>query len=396
MKKSKFLILAAMLASTALSWVCVIRNSDSISREYDKYICAAQNHEKKQAYITAAENYKKALELDPGNYDLIIKTAENYYMCDEKNSFVQYCNMALSADSMQSKPYLLMSEYYCQRDEYSTALKLLLSAPQKNDIVQKIQSIKYVYKTGYKTFAKVSGFYKGYSSVQSEKGKWGITDTSGHTVLPYKYDEIGGAYDSQNDIVPVCYEGQWYFADIMGRKKYVPDRNCSFIGSYSCGYSPFKHEEKYGYMNLDYEEFNFEYDFAGAFSEETAAVMKNGKWALIDNKFNNITEFEYDSIELDKYGFCLSNGVIHAVKDGENICLDHNGKVTKEKNNYICGLKPCSEEGYWGYCNTDSEFAIDAMYEETLPFTADGSAFVKEKGMWYIISLKVYQNQNIL
>lgn len=396
MKKNKFLVLAVMIAATALSWTMVIKNCNNGSKLYRRYICSAQRHEEKQAYITAAENYIKALELDPGNYDLIIKIAQNYYNCDDKNSFVQYCNMALSADPMQTKPYILMCDYYCQRDEYSMALKVLSSAHLCDEIADKINSIRYEYKKGYKTFAAVKGFYNGYAAVQSEKGKWGITDTLGHTMLPYKYDEIGGAYDPEEDVIAVCSENEWYFSDIMGRKKYVPDRKCSFIGSYSCGYSPFECDGKYGYMNLEYEEFNYEYDFAGAFSDGIAAVMKDGKWALIDSKFKNITDFVYDSVELDKYGFCSSYGLIHAEREGVRICIDLKGNKTEEKEKYMCGVRPYSEEGYWGYCNTDTDFVIDAMYEETLPFTGDGSAFVKENGIWYIISLKIYENQNIL
>ncbi|WP_289479576.1 WG repeat-containing protein, partial [Klebsiella pneumoniae] len=89
-----------------------------------------------------------------------------------------------------------------------------------------------------------------------------------------------------------------YFADINGNKKYVPNNNYTFLGTYRDGYAPVCLDSKYGYIDLMYKEYKMEYDFASSFAYGVAAVCKDGKWALINNSFENITDFEYDSIEV--------------------------------------------------------------------------------------------------
>ncbi len=382
-----------MTAMLCVMWVSVLGGGNSKSRMYEEYIKKAEQHEKKEAYITAADNYLKALEIYPDDYGLMIKIAENYMKCDDRNGFLQYCDMAADKNKSADEPYILKAEYYSRAEEYESAINILKRAPKK-DMDEKVDkllsSLKYKFSDSYHSYSDMKYFYDGYASVQNEKGNWGVADSEGNIKLPAKYDEIGGAYNKDKDIVPVCKDVEWYFSDLKGRKKYVPDNQYSFLGTYSEGFAPFEYKGRYGYMDLEYNEYSCEFDYAGAFLNGIAAVKKNSKWALIDTDFREVTEFIYDNIKTDCYGFCISDDVITVTQNGEEYCIDKKGRKTDNNIKYPCGLKPVCDGDMWGFADMNGKTVIEAQFQDVNPFTEAGTASVKENDSWHVIKLYSY------
>ncbi len=394
MKNKKYLILFTMTAMLCVMWVSVLGGGKSKNHKYQEYIKKAEQHEQKEAYITAADNYLKALKIYPDDYGLMIKIAENYMKCDDRNGFLQYCDMAADKNASADEPYLLKAEYYSKAEEYEDAINILNCAPKKDmgDKVERMLStLQYKFSDSYHSYSDMKYFYDGYASVQNEKGHWGIADSEGNIRLTARYDEIGGAYNKDKDIVSVCEGGEWYFSDLKGRKKYVPDNYYSFLGTYSEGFAPFEYKGKYGYMDLEYNEYSCEFDYAGAFLNGVAAVKKNGKWALIDTRFKNVTEFIYDDIKTDCYGFCINDPVITVSRNGEEYNINKNGKKTDNDMKYSCGLTPVCDDNMWGYADMSGKMVIEPQYQDVNPFTETGTASVKENGSWHVIKLYSYK-----
>lgn len=395
MKFLKYIFAAAMALMSVFSWKKTADNVRKDDELYTECLMKAHYHEEKGAYVTAAEYYKKALEYDPDNYSLVICAAESCLLSGNSTDFESYCKRAAGLDPEEAEPYILLSDYYCENDEYDTALKILKSAPECDVISNMMHYVCSVYRDEYRTYDDVKGFYNGYCAFSNEEGEWGLISEKGGMILPCEFDDVG-AYSSEADAVPVCSDGEWYFADINGKRKYVPEEPYETLGAFSEGYAPFKRNGMYGYTDLDYNEKAYGLEFAGAFCNGTAAVKKDGKWALIGSDLKYLTGFEYDLIETDEYGFCYANGDIWACSDGKRICIDRKGKIVSPTETPVCGLLPAERNGKWGYNDDEGTPAIDAIYEKTLPFTENGRALVKQEGRWHIIILRVKESHSIL
>ncbi|MDO5560971.1 MAG: WG repeat-containing protein [Oscillospiraceae bacterium] len=402
--RKKYFVLAIVMGAVSLMWTGLILKSGINISEYDECIRRAQEHEEKQAYLTAAKYYSDALGIRPDNDELMLKAAENYLRCNDENGFMHYCNMAIDKDSHNTLAYLMKSEFYENSARYTQAIDTLKSAAKKADkekINERLEEIRYRYEEGYTSYLDMYGFYDGLSPAMNDRHKWGIVSNKGYVKMPFMFDAVGGAYNAEEDLVAVCSDSEWYMCDLKGRKKFVPDRRCTFLGTYSDGYCPFEADGVYGYIDKEYREFKKLYDFAGAFFEETAAVCLDGKWALINTDFENITEFEYDEIITDRYGFCSLNGVITAKKGGVYYELDKNGKVLKQREGdasdisytselLSCGLSVVQSDGRYGYADRNGMVKIDQQFEQAAAFDKSGAACVKKDGMWKIIRLYEY------
>ncbi|MBP1565736.1 MAG: WG repeat-containing protein [Oscillospiraceae bacterium] len=386
-KNEKYGVLVIMIVMIAVGWSGMLGSSDK--EDLDYYVSRAEEHEGKGAYITAVECYLKALELTPGNYEYMLKVAENYKNCDDRNGFFDYCDRAIGVDPENNRAYIMKAQYYIEDESYAKAIGVLTNAPVTDEEMKEmLMDASYRYRTYVKSFEDTYGFYGQYAAVMSDEGKWGVIDSEGDMKISAKYDAVGG-YNRHDDVVPVCRDGEWYFADINGNKKYVPNNNYTFLGTYRDGYAPVCLDSKYGYIDLMYKEYKMEYDFASSFAYGVAAVCKDGKWALINNSFENITDFEYDSIEVNEYGTCEFGEVITAVKDGQTVYLDLEGNVTEKTDVYFSGVTVTEKDGLFGFATQEKQ-VIDEIFEEATPFSDYGSAMVKTERGWQVIRFYKY------
>lgn len=400
MKNNKYLFLAMMMCLITLMWTVMYKNSGSDRIKYDEYISKAQEHEDKKAYLTAAKFCTYALELYPDDDVLMLRTADDYLMCEDSQDFMRYCSMAMAKNPRNPESYLKMSQYYESQNDYKKAIDILKSASKTihgGEIDDRLAQIKYTFEESGSVYSDMCGFFNGFSTAMNDRGKWGVVGENANVRLPFKYDQTGGAYNGEEDIISVCLDGEWFMCDLKGRKKYVPDTDYSFLGTYADGYCPFEFNGLYGYMDLEYKEYNCGYEFAGAFNNKIAAVCKDGKWALINNKFENITGFEYDNIKTDRYGMCNAAGTVTAQKNGKYYEIDSKGnekEIDADQADIVdgnCGLSVCMSEGKYGYCSKEGGMKIEAQYEQATPFSKNGAACVKKDGIWSVIQLYEYE-----
>lgn len=396
MKKRSFrgtAVFSAMVLLAGAAWYSVFCDSGKQDALFMEYRAAASEHEEKEAYITAAEYCVKALEIRKDDTELMTRAAEDYLKCGDRNAFLKYCRMAAEKSPESDRPWILLAEYWINSGDYRKARDVLAHADgseMPGEVSELKKAIMGGYETGYRAYSEVRGFCSGYCAVSDETGRWGLADENGSLVFLMKYDDIG-AYCQDEDIIPVCSDGKWYFSDSEGRIKYVPDRNYTWLGSYSDGLSPFEYDGKYGYMELDYTEKTEKYDYAGPFRDGVAAVRRAGKWSLIDDELREITGFVLDDVTLDGYGFCVNNGKITVVRDGEVKYLDTSGKEISDSLRPACGLVPFCSDGMWGFYGENGDVIISPEFENVLNLSENGRTCVMQDGKWRIMTLLLYR-----
>ena len=395
-------VLAVMLLLLTMSWINVAKYKNELNAEYNRHIENAESYVSKKVYIDAVKEYERALEYHPEEFDIAMEIAELYQKLDNNGAFVKACENAISIDPKQPKPYLLLVERYLSKMNYSKAFATLQKAeayiPDNKDIIKKIKELKGKYSTLSTKFDTFSGFQyegtskDGYARVSLD-GKYGLLKTNNKMTIPFDYEDIGLF---MNKLIPVKQGGEWFYITKDGYRKLVPDHPAEELGAFSSKYAPAKIDGVYGYIDMKAKEYHFEYEYAGCFANDIAAVKKDGKWGIINISFEKVTDFKFDDIVMDEYGFCSENGVFIAVEDGKYYIYDTNGEklsdgydeirrfVSKEPAAFRKGDK-------WGFISKSGEVIMDATYEDADSFNLGYAPFCK-KGKWGCID----ENSNVV
>lgn len=434
-KKNASLYCLGLVLLTLITWVSVIKGSVDGAKNYKQYLAQAERLEEKGIFVDALDLYEQALELKPKDYNTTVKVADMYYNMGNYESFLLYCDKAITIAPKKIKPYLDKTNYLIGERKYKEAIEFLDTITIKDKEIDKLKKKlettaveKFVGYTSVSDWHLNNGAH--YITVEDD-GKFSTIKRDATKKIKISYDYLG-VYDEDAEVLPAAKDGEYFYVDVDGNKKLVADVNFQYLGSFGNGYAPAQKDGKYGYIDKEFKEKNFEYEFAGAFANGVAAVKKGGKWALINNKFKTITDFEFDSILVDSNGFCSMFNVICAQKDGKYLMIDHNGKqIGKEtfddigmaasNDGYIAvkigeiwgfanqkgkvviepkyqkaqsfavGLAPIMKENRWGYINVSEEEVIETKYMDATVFSGDGLAAVNIGISWNLLSLCIYE-----
>lgn len=78
------------------------------------------------------------------------------------------------------------------------------------------------------------------------------------------------------------------------------------IGKFNNGFAKVKMNNKYGFIDINYEEIcEIKYDYVYDFIFGIAIVFLNGKNGIINNKGKEICDIKYDDINCFDYGYTL-------------------------------------------------------------------------------------------
>lgn len=126
------------------------------------------------------------------------------------------------------------------------------------------------------------------------------------------------------------------------------------------------------------------WDGAKDFSENMAAVKKDGKWGYIDCDGNVVVEPIYSSAN------SFSEGLAAVQNNGKWGYIDKTGKqvipfILDSTYAFSEGLAVFSQGNYYGYINTSGEKVIDAIYSEAAPFQCGVACVKKDNRYGYIL-----------
>lgn len=399
-------ILAIMILLLLLSWNNISDYKNETQIEYNKYMSAAEEFEGKGIYIDAVKYYENALKLKPDDYETAMKIVSMYEFLKNDSSYLNALEKAINSDSSNPEPYLLYSrrclEIKNNKGAYSmlrraeSTLGSLKNPPQDalNEISDMLQSLTGKYELFFFNADEYFGLHylNGYGEGQAVVrcgDKYGIMDGDGVMKRPADYDDINLI---ASDLIPLKIDGEYYYTDNFKHKKLVTDEPASYLGPFTGKYAPVKIGDNYGYMGMKMEHLHFEYEYAGPFENNVAAVKKDGKWGLINTSFSSPTGFVYDEILIDHYGFCATYGVFFAKKDGGKYSLYNlSGQELAsgfDEVKQFESIQPAAVciSGKWGYISIDGHMVIEPQYEDAQSFSI-GFGPVKKDGKWGCIDL---------
>lgn len=435
-KAMPLIILMIMLLMLIVSWNNVFSFKGGLKAEYNEHITAAEAYMEKEIYIDAVKEYEAALDLQPDNYEVALKIMNLYKELGDKKAYIEACQNAINADKRQVKPYIEIADYYIESSNYSKAYKFLKQAndniKENEDIRQRLIKIRSQYNLLTVEYDTFSGWYYGsdaeygYAKVSID-GKYGLLKSDNKATIKCEYDDVGLL---MNGVLPVKRNDEYFYVTAEGYRKLVTDDSASYLGTFSSTYAPAEINGKYGYIDKKVKEHHFEYDYAGCFSNEIAAVQKDGKWAVINTSFKNVTDYIFDEILLDEYGFCSTYGVFFAKQDGkyylynkegekisdgfedaklfasnEPAAVKLNGKwgfisksgeiviepTYEDADSFSLGYAPFLENGKWGCIDEDGVVLIEPIFDEMKPFAKNGYALVKVDGIQKFAVVNIYE-----
>lgn len=387
MRKKVMVLLVLLLA---LSWYQVINSVISVPLEYEAHIKAAEEYAGKEIYEDALTEYEAALLLKPENEELKLLIAEMELNLENKTAFIADCKELIYANPMNENALCRLTEYYAadgKCNEIVALLKELKKEQPENETVAKLwEQYDGSYEELSYSYQQVSPFYYGYAIVQNEESVCMIR-TDGKKVLNGEYEEIG-YFSEEEKWAAVKADGTWYYITQEEHKKLVPDEAYDEMGMVSEGIMRVSKNGKYSFIDKELNVYGeFIWDAASNMYGNTAAVCKEGKWALIDKTFALKTDYVYENIAIDEYGFCSRQNRIFAQKGKGYYMLNSSGEAVSEQ--VYEDARPFMDDeltavcidGKWGFVNLEGELVISCQYEDAKPFS-NGYAPIKQDGKW--------------
>ncbi len=148
---------------------------------------------------------------------------------------------------------------------------------------------------------------------------YGIIDTIGRVVVPFKYKQIGSCKDS---LILFFAEEKYGFFNKKGKDILPPTYN--WASNLVNGYARVNFMKKWTFINRKGSELA-QPQFAGArdFSEHLAGVFQGQKWGFIDTTGRLVIGFEFDKILSD-----FEKGKAKVEKNNQVFLIDKKGKKT--------------------------------------------------------------------
>jgi len=390
----KKILVPVIILLLVLGWGNIIGGNASKHKKYNEYMAKAKALDEKEIYIDALDQYKNALEFTENKFPVEEAILDDYLNLKKYNDFEKQGSMILENYNYPRDITKKIVDYYIDRKQSANALKVvnayLERQPKDDDFLELQGKLRGIYTEVYFGGASIDEYYNGFYVFTNDEKK-GLMKSDGTEKIKATYDEIS-PYGKEPNYAAVCEGGDWYYVDKNGYKKLVPDFKVDSLGVFGNKLAPYKIAESYSYID-EYANKATEltYDFAGGFANKRAAVKKDGKWAVIKNDFSQVTDFIYDDVLVDDFGFATSQNVYIAKLDGKYHIFDLDGNMIgsegfDEAKAFMSDDATAVKIGdKWGFANKNGEIELMTEYKDAKPF-ANGFAAVYDGKNWGYIN----------
>ena len=390
----KKILVPVIILLLVLGWGNIIGGNASKRKNYNDYMAKAKALDEKEIYIDALDQYKSALEYTDDKLPVEVAILDDYLNLKKYKDFEKQGSMILESYNYPRDITKKVVDYYIDRKQSANALKVvnayLERQPKDDDFLELQGKLRGIYTEVYFAGASIDEYYNGFY-VFTDDEKKGLMKSDGSEKIKATYDEIS-PYGKEPNYAAVCGDGAWYYVDKNGYKKLVPDFKVDSLGVFGNKLAPYKTAESYSYID-EYANKATEltYDFAGGFANKRAAVKKDGKWAVIKNDFSQVTDFIYDDVLVDDFGFATSQNVYIAKLDGKYHIFDLDGNMIgsegfDEAKAFMSEDATAVKVGdKWGFANKNGEIELMTEYKDAKPF-ANGFAAVYDGKNWGYIN----------
>lgn len=385
-----------LVAGMVIGWgICgytvVLRNT---VRKQNEMVEKAESFLPDQLYIRAANQYQKALKTYSTKNNL---TYERRLLdiYDEGNMAEEYAELAddrIEAKTAQLDEYLCRAETLIEEENTKKAISILkqgIDIYGDSQLIDLCESVKYQYQLNGTNYQEGKLPADNWIIPMWNGEKWGYTGKNGRTSLDFIYED---ATRFSGDYAVVKIDGRYTLIDQKGYWKAVDknelDQVSEIAGTKIIGIK----DNQYGIYSNTFQRLSEE-DYENAHLNENGLVVvqKNGKWAILDSKLKNVTDFVFTDVAVNskdqvfsgKYAVVADENGYYLINEKGEACFEKRFPEAKGMEGGYFAV--ADENGRWGFADERGELIVPCQYEDVYSFS-NQTAAVKYAGKWGYIN----------
>lgn len=441
MKNYKYMVPVLLVAGMAAGWYNMIDSVKGDQKKHAEYVRQADAYLKKDIIVDALEKYNQALEIED-TIGVRMKIEKAYLESGQEDEAEQYAQTIMQKYHGDSQIYECMMEYYVKNEMYPESFLIYDKAAAAGAMSTKLKelkhSIQYKYMIQADGYTEVSLFVNGICAVDADGDKGYVTE-SGSKLVFDDYEEITDFMGEFACVKRKDAQGkkeEWEMIDTSGNKRRVmPDdvdqNTIQSVGNYSGGVYAIENEQGiYSYYKENGDLWKENFSYAGAFWDGYLVVLDGTGYHFINNKGEH-SGGDFEKIAMDElsvgmrqkrffgmkgnaYRMYTDNGkavgsgswqdavpfndagTYAAVEsDGKWGFVDTKGNVViepqyEDARSFSNGFAAVKSNGKWGFIDTKGKMCIDPVFDEAKDMNSKGNVFIKQNGIWSLLSLYCY------
>ena len=431
MATKKLIFILVLIVIAAVGWLGAVNSLSNTEETATQaaLVAEADALAEKELYVRALPLYLEALGYATDANDAIEQKLLDVYLDYGKTSdYTALVEKRAAANTASETEYLTAAQLYLSGGDVDSAAILLRTGIDKlgsDALIEYYDSNCYLYdmrNTNYLTIIPTASnqIMAAYNGVC-----WQYIGSNGRVAIPGEF-EAATSFNN-GGFAAVKTDGQYYVITSDGSKYGIDETgldDVSGIANYVIG----QKDGKYGYYTADFKlaSTGLQFDKITLNSNERALVSDGGKWAIISDSGDKISDFVYDDAAINSIGCAYAGGVAMLCEggswyiisiDGEKVSptgfadarapessgyiavsngsafgfVDQSGNVKldytyEDAKSFSEGLAPVKVDGKWGYINERGSLVIDAIFEDAGPFR-NGVAIATFNGYAAILTL---------
>lgn len=386
MKKKIMILLCVLLG---LSWYTAVSEAVNNPKRVAEYLETAAALEAQEIYVDAITEYEQALEIQPDDVEINIKMADAYLRTGNSKKFQLICKEYAEKNQNDTSALNHLMEYYLENDNQVSAVKYLndfLESYPENENAQKwMLQLKGSYTKLYARFDELFEITHSLMVVKKDN-VYGVTDSKGMMVLDPIYEELYPF--SEDGLALAKEEGIYIYIDSDGQRRLLPETKYTDLGMMLNDRTVAAENGKYGYLDEKFQPVTeFQWEALTLIENGIGAGKLNGKWALLDKKGETKTEYIYEDVLMDAYGGCSKQQRIFVKQQNVYHMIDKKGELVGDLQ--FENARPFANgvyaavciDGKWGFVDEDGILVIECTYDDAQSFN-NGFAAVCVNGQW--------------
>lgn len=392
-KSRAYLALTALLAAGWVLAAYVALANDDV-REQDAMIAMARRYLEDKLYIRAANQYREALSTydTENNLKYEVELLEIYREGGMREAYYGLMEERIDAGRAAPEEYLELAEAYIGQDSVKKAIPILqqgMKSFQDEALTALYESVCYGYGILGTTFTQMRMPASDWCIPAFDGAHWGYVGTNGRMILDFLYEE---ATCFAGNYAVVRLNGVYTLIDKNGYWNAVDKNGLDQVTSISGKRIVGVKDGQYGIYSNTFDRLGDEaYDRVCLNDNGLIVVQKEGRWAILDENLQPITDFRFTDVAVNSRGQVF-HGNYAVVADEEGYFLI-DGKGEAWFDTRFADAKGMEEglfavadsSGRWGFADEKGQLVIDCQYEDVLSFS-NRLAAVKYAGKWGYIN----------
>lgn len=390
MKRNLIILLCLLLG---LSWYTAVSEAVNNPKKAQEHVENAKKYEEQGIYVDAVTEYEEALKYQPDDMDISLKMAKAYLNTGNSKKFTSICKEFAESRQDSKEALDCLMNYYVENKEELSAVKylneFLETYPQNENARKWMLQLEGSYQTLFCRYDELGSIVFD-TMVVSKDEKKGVANSKGEEILEPVYEEIYPFSDS--GLALLKKDGTYIYVDEDGQTRLVDNSSYEMLGMMYSDRTIALRDNQYTYLDENLQPVTeLSWDQLTQIAQKTGAGKKNGKWALLDKNGKEKTEYIYEDVSVDEFGFCSMQKRIFVKEAGKYHLVDTKGNAIGELE--FNEAQPFSDDGTyaavcangkWGFVDTDGELVIECNYDDAKSFVNGFAAVCMDSKWGYI------------